>query len=229
MRTWQVRDVMTTDVIAVVEDAGYRRMVEAVAGRRVSGVPVVDLDRRVVGVVSETDLLHRVGPGARSRWPWSGRRRVPIEAATARDLMTAPAVTAYGDTTLVDAARRMDRERVRRLPVVDDLGRLVGIVTRGDLLRVHLRPDDEIRAEVVAEVLHRILAVRDVRVEVRDGVVTLDGPVRRRTTAAYAVRLAGQVSGVVRVVDRLHEVPDPLPPGGAAGVAAGGRTPDRTG
>ncbi|MEV7225466.1 CBS domain-containing protein [Polymorphospora sp. NPDC051019] len=208
MRTWQVRDVMTTDVVAVAEEAGYRRIVDAVAGRRVSGVPVVDLDRRVVGVVSESDLLHRAGAGPRR--PWRGRRK-PAGALTARDLMTAPAVTTYGDTTLVDAARRMDRERVRRLPVVDDLGRLVGIVTRGDLLRVHLRPDEDIRVDVVREVLHRILALPDVRVEVRDGVVTLAGPVPRRASAVHAVRLAGQVGGVVRVVDRLHAAPAPAP------------------
>ena len=98
----------------------------------------------------------------------------------------------------------MDREAVKRLPVLDDLGRLVGIVTRSDLLRVHLRSDAAIRADVVQEVLRRVLAVRDglVTVQVRDGAVTLDGRLDRRTAVDLAGRLAAQVSGVVTVTTR---------------------------
>lgn len=81
--------------------------------------------------------------------------------------MTAPAVATWPEATISAAARQMDRESVKRLPVLDDLGRLVGIVTRGDLLRVHLRTDAEIREDVVQEVLRRVLAVRDGLVTVR--------------------------------------------------------------
>lgn len=125
--------------------------------------------------------------------------------------MTAPPVTTYPGASLPAAARLMDREQVKRLPVLDDLGRLAGIVTRGDLLRVHLRTDAEIREDVVQEVLRRVLAIRDglVTVRVRDGEVTLDGRLDRRTAVELAGRLAGQVSGVVRVTNTIaYDVDD---------------------
>ena len=211
MRTWQVRDVMTTDVATVGEQTPYREIVDVVVGRRISAVPVVDDFQRVLGVVSEADLLHKVEligePHERRRFESRRRRsvRIKADAAVARDLMTSPAVTIPPDTRLVAAAKLIDHEQVKRLPVVDDLGRLVGIVTRGDLLKVHLRSDGDIRADVVQEVLRRVLAIEDgmVRVEVDGGVVTLFGQLDRRTAAELAVRLAAQVSGVVAVVDRL--------------------------
>jgi len=211
MRTWQVRDVMTTDVATVGEQTPYREIVDVVVGRRISAVPVVDDFQRALGVVSEADLLHKVEligePHERRRFESRRRRsaRVKADAAVARDLMTSPAVTVSPDTSLVAAAKLMDHEQVKRMPVVDDLGRLVGIVSRGDLLKVHLRPDADIRADVVQEVLRRVLAIEDgvVRVEVDGGVVTLVGQLDRRTAAELAVRLAAQVSGVVAVVDRL--------------------------
>ncbi|MBQ1015736.1 CBS domain-containing protein, partial [Micromonospora sp. M51] len=126
-------------------------------------------------------------------------------AVLAGDLMTAPAITTNPQAALSAAARLMDREQVKRLPVLDDLGRLVGIVSRADLLRVHLRSDAEIREDVVQEVLRRVLAVRDglVTVEVRHGDVTLAGRLDRRSAVDLAGRLAGQVSGVVRVINAI--------------------------
>jgi CBS domain-containing protein len=212
MRTWQVRDVMTTDVATVREDTPYREIIDMVTSRRISAVPVVDDFGRVLGVVSEADLLHKVEligePHERRAFESRRRRhvRTKADADVARDLMTTPAVTTFADTTVVAAAKLMDHEQVKRLPVIDDLGRLVGIVTRGDLLRVHLRPDADIRRDVVRDVLHRVLAIEEgmVRVEVRDGVVTLIGQLDRRTAAELATRLAAQVSGVVAVVDKLE-------------------------
>lgn len=211
MRPWQVRDVMTADVLAVTEDAPYREVVEAVIGRRVSAVPVLDDDRRVCGVVSEADLLRKVElygePHERRIFQRRGMRtaRSKAEAVYARKLMTTPAVTTTPDASVVAAAKTMDRYHVKRLPVVDDLGRLVGIVTRGDLLKVHLRPDADIRRDVVEEVLWRVLAVREdiIRVSVTDGVVELAGQLDRRTAVEIAEHLASQVSGVVQVVNRL--------------------------
>jgi CBS domain-containing protein len=215
MRTWQIRDVMTTDVATVREDTPYREIVDVLASRRVSAVPVVDDFRRVLGVVSEADLLHKVeliGEQHQRRVFEGNRRRtarVKADAAVAADLMTAPAVTALPDTPLVVAAKAMNSEQVKRLPVIDDLGRLVGIVTRGDLLKVHLRPDADIRHDVVEEVLRRVLAVEEgvVRVSVHDGVVRLAGLMDHRTSADIAGRLAAQVSGVVKVVNELGSVP----------------------
>jgi CBS-domain-containing membrane protein len=211
MRTWQVGDVMTTDVATVDEATPYRRIVDVLAARHVSAVPVVDDLRRVLGVISEADLLHKVELIGKPHEPrlFEGRRRhaarVKADANEARDLMTAPAVTTTENTTLVEAARKMDREGVKRLPVIDDLGRLVGIVSRGDLLKVHLRHDDDIRHDVVTEVLHRILGINDdaVTVRVAEGVVTLSGRLDRRSAAEIACHLAAQVSGVVRVVDEI--------------------------
>ncbi|MCX4472888.1 inosine 5'-monophosphate dehydrogenase [Micromonospora sp. MW-13] len=221
MRTWQVRDVMTTDVAAVREGTAYREIVDVLTGRRVTATPVLDDARRVLGVVSEADLLHKVEllgqPHERRVFP--GRRhreaRVKAGATLAGDLMTAPAVTVAPDASLVEAARLMTDRRVKRLPVVDDLGRLVGIVTRGDLLRVHLRPDADIRRDVVCEVLRRVLAVPDgaVDVTVHDGVVTLTGQLDRRSTVHLALRLTAQVSGVVEVVDALGFAVDDAPLG----------------
>ncbi|WP_446209984.1 CBS domain-containing protein [Micromonospora sp. IBSANI012] len=232
MRTWQVGDVMTRDVATVGEETPYRDIVDVLIRRGISAVPVVDGFRRVLGVVSEADLLHKVERAGNpdERRVFEGRRRrvarEKADALVAKELMTAPAVTTYPESPLPAAARLMDREDVKRLPVLDDLGRLVGIVTRGDLLRVHLRSDAEIREDVVQEVLRRVLAVRDglVTVRVRDGEVTLDGRLDRRSAADLAVRLAGQVSGVVRVVDLMgYDVDDTvlveLPPGRATPVA----------
>ncbi|QLQ35463.1 CBS domain-containing protein [Micromonospora robiginosa] len=219
MRTWQVRDVMTTDVASVREGTAYREIVDVLTGRRVTAAPVVDGARRVLGVVSEADLMYKVElsgqPRERHLRPDRHRReaRAKAGATLAADLMTAPPVTVTPDATLVEAARLMDSRAVKRLPVVDDLGRLVGIVTRGDLLKVHLRPDADIRRDVVDEVLRRTLGVRDgvVDVTVHGGVVTLTGQLERWSTVHLALRLTRQVSGVVEVVDALGYAVDDAP------------------
>ncbi|RLP85453.1 CBS domain-containing protein [Micromonospora sp. BL4] len=211
MRTWQVGDVMTREVATVLAETPYREIVDVLVRREVSAVPVVDGFRRVLGVVSEADLLHRIeraGEPAQRRVFESRRRRDArdrSEALLAGDLMTAPAVTTCPQASLPAAARLLDREQVKRLPVLDDLGRLVGIVSRADLLRVHLRSDAEIREDVVQEVLRRVLAVRDglVTVEVRHGEVTLAGRLDRRSAVDLAGRLAAQVSGVVQVTNTI--------------------------
>jgi CBS-domain-containing membrane protein len=211
MRIWTVDDVMNTDVVTATSHMPYRAVVDELVGKRVSALPVVDDVRRVTGVVSEADLLRKIEFGEDDRPPrlFEGRRRraerAKADGRTAGDMMTSPAVTVMTGTPVAAAARLMDAEKVKRLPVVDDRGRLVGIVSRGDLLRMHLRPDADIRADVATEILHRVLVVEEgkVQVQVMDGVVTLEGRLDRRSAAELAIRLTRHVPGVVSVVDRL--------------------------
>jgi CBS domain-containing protein len=211
MRAWQVSDVMSTDVATVGAGTPYRDLVDLITSKHISAVPVVDGFGLVLGVVSEADLMHKVelvGEPHERRIIESRRRRnarVKADALTAADLMTAPAVVTYPDTTVVAAAKTMEREQVKRLPVINTLGRLIGIVTRSDLLRVHLRPDADIRSDIVDEVLRRVLGVDDdvVSVEVDDGVVRLTGQLDTRSAMELAARLAANVSGVVALVNEL--------------------------
>ena len=211
METWTVRDVMTQRVVSVDRAASYRTMVDLLTDHRISAVPVIDEAGHVLGVVSETDLLRkieyaggeepRIFDGPRRR---DDRRR--SRAGIAADLMSSPPVVVTADTSITAAARTMDREGVKRLPVVDEQGRLSGIVTRGDLLKVHLRPDGEILADVRAGVLDRFLSEdsETVVVAVVDGVVTLSGKVDRWSSADIAARLTRQVAGVVDVNSTLE-------------------------
>lgn len=210
MGRWLVRDVMTRDVVSVNADTPYRTIVDALTGRQVSAAPVVDADRRVVGIVSEADLLHKVEflGIAQQRRVFARHSHEPRKddrhAVVVADLMTAPAVTVAPDTPVVAAVKRMEAEQVKRLPVVDERGRLLGIVSRRDLLSMHLRPDPAIRDEIV-DVLQRTLRIDPlaVQVDVADGMVTLTGTVDRSRAADLIVRLAGDVAGVVDVTDKL--------------------------
>src|ERR1700753_192565 len=164
MKNWTVDDVMTKAVVSVDRAATYRDLVDLVIERRFSAVPVVDSVTHVIGVVSEADLLRKIEyAGAEEPRLFEGRRRRgerrKAQGRTAADLMSAPAVVALSGMSIAAAARRMDREDVKRLPVTDDLGRLIGIVSRGDLLKTHLRPDDEILADIRSGYLRGYLAV----------------------------------------------------------------------
>jgi CBS-domain-containing membrane protein len=229
MKNWTVDDVMTTKVVTVDEGASYRSVVDTLIENRVSAVPVVDPFLRVTGVVSEADLLRKIEyAGEEEPRMFEGRRRRGERgkalARTVANLMSAPAVTALTGTSIAAAARRMDAEGVKRLPVIDELGRLVGVVTRGDLLKVHLRPDQDIHADIEAGVLQATLAGRaeEVTVTVEDGAVTLAGKVELRSTAYEAARLTRQVPGVVEVADEVSFAVDdrfPYAPGTAFGAA----------
>jgi len=210
MKKWSVDDVMTTPVVTVTTDTPYRSVVDTLIEHRFSAVPVVDDFRRVTGIVSEADLLCKIEfAGDSSPRIFEGRRRraerSKANARTAGDLMSTPAVVVLRSTSLAAAAKLMDREHVKRLPVVDGLGRLVGIVTRSDLLRVHRRPDADILADVRDGILH-VFLIEDsetVHADVKDGVVTLTGKAVRWSAVDIADHLIHQVAGVVEVVDQL--------------------------
>jgi CBS-domain-containing membrane protein len=211
MKTWQVDDVMTTAVVTVSPSTPYRKVVDLLVGHRFSAVPVVDDLQQVTGVVSEADLLRKIEyAGDEEPRLFDGRRRrgerVKAWASTAAELMSSPPVVVPVGTSLAAAARVMDSKGVKRLPVVDAQGRLIGIVSRSDLLKAHLRPDDDIRADVQTVVVGAFVAdgFETVRIAVRDGVVTLTGHVERRSATDLADRLIRQVAGVISVVDELE-------------------------
>ncbi|MFG2125243.1 CBS domain-containing protein [Streptomyces sp. NPDC048710] len=200
-----VNDVMTSTVVALRTGAAFKEIVRTMREWRVSALPVLDGGGRVVGVVSEADLLpkeeYREGdPGRYGQLGHPADLR-KADGVTAEELMTAPAVTVAPDATLAHAARVMARSRVKRLPVVDDEGALKGIVSRSDLLTVFLRDDEDIAEDVGREVVTRLFGTRTapVRVEVRDGVVTLTGRVQDTVLVPLATLLARSVPGVVDV------------------------------
>lgn len=202
---------MTHDVISVRADAPFKTVARLMSGNTVSALPVLDEHGRLIGVVSEADLLpkegHR-GQQARHRLPVSPARRhdeAKASGAVVRDLMSSPAVTIDADGTLAEAARTMITNGVKRLPVVTESGQLVGVVSRIDLLGAFLRPDDEIAEQVEREMADRVLLTEAGQIEVRvgDGVVTLFGHVDRRTSQELAEKLAREVDGVVGVDNRL--------------------------
>ena len=210
MRTLTVGDVMTSEVTSVREGTPFKSVVWTLATRNVSGAPVLDADGVVIGVVSEADLLPKESRAVRAApWPFSSRRRRTrarkAKALTAAELMTSPAVTITPDITLPRAAAVLARLGVRRLPVVDENGRLAGVLSRHDVLRAFLRPDDEIAREIETDVLRRIMCVDPaaVRVQVIDGVVVLGGQLERSGMGPVVEALAGSVAGVVAVVNEL--------------------------
>jgi CBS domain-containing protein len=203
---------MTENVVTVPEDMPYKEIVATLAQHAVSAVPVVDEVGRVVGVVSEADLLHKMEfAGLEPHLHLIERRqrrvaRVKALGDTARDLMSSPAVTVSPEAALTAAASTMESERVKRLPVVDGRGRAVGIVSRRDLLRVYLRDDEAIRDEIRNQVLRQTLWIDPdtIDVTVDQGVVVLMGRADRRSTAQIIVRLCEAVPGVVEVIDQLE-------------------------
>ena len=221
-RRWarRVSDVMTTSVVTVDRYTSYQEIDRLLTERRISGVPVLKMGRQVAGVVSEADLLAAEDETARQarmagtlghRWRL---RKQPHVNLTAGALMTSPAITIGPDATIPAAARLMNTHHVRRLPVVDEKGRLVGVVSRRDLLSVFLRPDDDIVRDA-RQVLDELPLAdpRDVIVRVKHGVVTLAGTMRPgsgeddQDLLPLALRLVWDIDGVVDVVNSLGEAP----------------------
>ncbi|WP_306185386.1 CBS domain-containing protein [Streptomyces sp. MK5] len=200
-----VEDLMTHGVVRVERGTPFKNIVRTLADNDVTAVPVVDDLGHPVGVVSEADLLRTVAgrpdPAGLLAQPSADGLDVASDGATAEELMTAPPVCARPEWSVVEAARMMDAHKVKRLPVVDETGVLVGIVSRGDLLRIFLRRDEAIREEIAGEILVRTLglAPADLAVTVTDGRVSLAGTVRDQSLVAVIDRLCRGVDGVVSV------------------------------
>ena len=194
---------MTEGVVAAHEGAVFKEIVAALARNKIRAVPIINDNRKVIGVVSASDLLHRVvsGPGTRPR-----ERRAPqsTHSATAAELMTTPAVTTRPHATIVEAAQRAAHARVRTLPVVDANGTLVGIVSQGDLLRVFLRDDDAIRDEI-EQYASGTVHIESARLsfDVTEGVVTVRGTLERQLQVAQLINRIRAVPGVVDIDNQL--------------------------
>ncbi|WP_352230320.1 CBS domain-containing protein [Kitasatospora phosalacinea] len=191
---------MTRDVVTAHRDTTFQEITELLLHHRVGAVPVVDEQHRPVGIVSEADLV-REEAGLHARR--GGRARAGT--GSAQQLMSSPVVTARPDWGLVETARVMHHGRLKHLPVVDGDGRLTGVVSRSDLLRPMLRDDEEIRREIVDDVLlgSLWLPAHAVRVAVRDGVVTLTGTVERRSLVPLVETMCRSLDGVVEVRQSL--------------------------
>jgi len=208
----RMRDVMTTKVVTVDRITPYKEIAALLTEHRISGVPVLSMGRKVTGIVSEADLLAartgRITATGRRVMPWSsGHKR--HQGLTAAQLMTSPPITIYPDASVAAAARLMNAHRIRRLPVVDPEGKLLGIVSRRDLLTIFLRPDEQIAREV-RDILAELLPDEKdgIQVTVHNGLVTLTGhpaATGERDLLPLAVRLAWDVEGVVDVNDRVRE------------------------
>ena len=212
-----VRDVMTADVVTVDRITPHKEVARLLAGHRISAVPVLVMGRHVAGVVSEDDLLtardkanRRAQPGKIGHLPWPHHQGNQHPKLTAGEIMSSPAITIHPDAPIPRAARLLHDHHIKRLPVVDPDGELIGIVSRRDLLRVFLRPDPLI-AQQVRELLAEILLTdpASVTVAVHGGVVTLagqPGPEDQRDLISVAVRLIWDIDGVLDVVDQLSAV-----------------------
>ena len=203
-----VGDVMTRPVRTVAIGTGFKEMVGVIEEARVSALPVLSDEGKVLGIVSEADLLLREGGPERedhhlfpSRARW--REQLKAEGTTAGEIMTSPAITAGPDMPVQEAARLMRARGVKRLPVVDADGCLIGVVSRSDLLRVFMRDDDTLRRQIREDLIRGSLWMDPdtLNVEVTDGVVRLSGEVDRRSEVTVLVHCVASIPSVVAAED----------------------------
>ena len=217
----KVSQIMSSPVVTVSPEATYKEALELLVDREISGLPVVVDDNRLVGIVTEADLvpaeayqrsrrraldvlveLVRGGPSA-----WDKR-----DASTVEQLMTRRPLVALEDDDVRAVARRMVEHRIKRLPVVDAFGRVVGIVSRRDVLALFSRPDGDIESEVRERLASPRWVPEDavLDVAVRDGVVSVRGSVRHPADRAVVEGAAWSIPGVVAVNTDLSAMePDP--------------------
>jgi CBS domain-containing protein len=216
-----VADVMTARVHVSSPATPFKLLVRLIEENRVSAIPIVDDHGIPVGVVSESDLLLKERrpelDGQNFRHPLQRiQERAKAGGLVAADLMSQPPITVPLTTTLTEAARLMQVRKIRRLIVVDARGKIAGIVSRSDLLQVFLRTDEELRDEVVRQVIPAVLAPAEtVDVKVLSNVITLSGEVDRRSDADTLTRVTRDLDGVVGVVNHLtHRWDDTRPRAG---------------
>jgi CBS domain-containing protein len=205
-----VADVMTRRVVAVREAASFKEMVVKMRDSRVSALPVIDGAGRVIGVVSEADMLNKeadlaAGPGTlASLLRFSDREKAA--GVTAAELMTRPPVTIGPGAPVAEAARLMRDRRVKRLPVISGTGHLVGILSRADVLRVFARPDADIRREAGEEVIAQtfLADAPSIAATVHDGIVTLIGRAETSQIGHDLAEAIRHIDGVVAVRDELN-------------------------
>ncbi|MFE7411699.1 CBS domain-containing protein [Streptomyces laurentii] len=222
MRHRSIGELMTREVVSVHGDVPFKDVVRTLARHGVTAVPVVDSEDRVIGIVSEGDLLRKTAdqaavPGDLPAVPGlSEEERAKAEGTRAEEVMSAPPVCVTPGWTVVEAARLMEAQGVKRLVVVDARDRLVGIVSRRDLLRIFLREDADIRREITEDILGGTLGLDPaaLSVEVSNGRVELGGHVPYRGTIPVIERMCATVDGVVSVsCDRLGRESDATGPG----------------
>ncbi|WP_214110177.1 CBS domain-containing protein [Acrocarpospora catenulata] len=216
-----VEQVMSRQVIAVTEDTCFKDIAATLITHGVSAVPVLAKDGRVVGIVSEADLTRaeecrELFRGEGYQAPVHGDGRDRAGSTVAGELMTTPAVTVTPETPVTVASRMMDEHGVKRLPVVTGDGRLAGIVSRRDVLKVFVRSDQDLEHEIKVDILSRSLWMDTARVHVAvaDGVVTITGRMGLRRDTEVTVWMVRQVDGVVEVRDQLGWDRDDTPVGG---------------
>jgi CBS domain-containing protein len=209
-----VKDVMSTHVIAVRQDAPYKDMAAMLREQRVSAFPVLDEHNKVIGVVSESDLLTKEAlegtvPGMPQSM-MSRREQARASAVTAAELMTTPPVTIGPDEPVTQAARLMYSRGVKRLPVTSGDGTLIGIVSRADVLSVYSRPDADIQHEIIQDLILGTFLGDPARftVSVTDGIVTIEGTAESTVVGRDIIEAARHVEGVVAVRDRLSSPKD---------------------
>jgi len=206
----KVRDLMTTDPLTVSADTLLKEAARTMVRNKVSGLPVIG-DGALIGIVTEGDFLRQE---ANRDQPYRfslldalfGEGPVdPPAAETVAEVMTENVITIRPEATIGEAARVMANKRVKRLPVIDDDGALIGIISRADVVNAFTKPDEIIEDEVREDIVRRLLFLdpEDVGVSVEDGVVTLDGEMENRTEAHLLEELTRRVEGVVRVDSQL--------------------------
>lgn len=191
-----VVDLMTTEVIAVSRDTGLREAARLMFRNRVSGLPIIEPDGTLIGIITEADFL---------RLEVERQEGARDQAVTVGEVMSIGVVTVRPEMEIYEAAKIMAVQEVKRLPVVDDDNRLLGVISRADIVSIFTRPDDVIEDEIREDLLRRVLFIDpdDLRVSVTNGVVALSGEVGTRAEASMLEELTNRLDGVFGVETKL--------------------------
>lgn len=209
----RVLDIMTMDVLTARPDESLKDAARTMVRAGVSGLPVVDSSGTLVGIITEADFLEREADRSRRRLlnAMLDECDSVVEAETVGEVMSTDPVVIFPEATVTEAARMMAHHHVKRLPVVDESGKLVGIISRADVVAVFTRPDDVIEDEIREDIIRRVLLLEPdaLDVQVKDGIVHISGTVPTATDARLLDELVRRIDGVVRLdSDVTFEVDD---------------------